>query len=65
MATLSGVGEGYHMNRKLAIPAAVVAMFAMSQQPTESADAVSKGWDQVTVGSGDVVQGFFTFVNRL
>ena len=53
------------MNRKLAIPAAVVALYAMSQQPTESADAVSRGWDQVTVGSGDVVEGFFTFVNRL
>lgn len=53
------------MNRKVAIPAVVLAVYAMSQQPAESADAVSKGWDQVTTGSGDVMEGFFTFVNRL
>jgi hypothetical protein len=53
------------MNRKVAIPAVVLAMYAMSQQPTESADAVSKGWTQVTAGSNGFMEGFFTFVNRL
>lgn len=53
------------MNRKVAIPAVVLAVYAMSQQPTESADAVSKGWTQVTTGSGSVMEGFFTFVDRL
>ncbi|MGQ0846201.1 MAG: hypothetical protein ACT4QF_18930 [Sporichthyaceae bacterium] len=52
-------------NRKVVIPAAILAVYAMAQQPAQSADAVSKGWDQVTVGSGSVVEGFFTFVNRL
>ncbi len=53
------------MNRKMAIPAAILAVYAMAQQPAQSAEAVSKGWDQVNTGSSDVMEGFFTFVNRL
>lgn len=53
------------MNRKMVIPAMVVALYAMAQEPAQSADAVSRGWNQLSSGSGDVMEGFFTFVNRL
>jgi hypothetical protein len=58
--------EGGEMNKKIVVvPAVAFAMYAMSHQPAQSADAVSKGWSQLTSGSGSVMNGFFTFVGRL
>jgi|GEM_PF-7118704 len=54
------------MKRKMVvIPAVAFAMYALSHQPTQSADAVSRGWNSLTAGSGSVMNGFFTFVGRL
>ncbi|HEY2831004.1 MAG TPA: hypothetical protein VGJ14_01155 [Sporichthyaceae bacterium] len=53
------------MKRMVAIPAVAFALYSMAQEPAQSADAVSKGWDQLTQGTGSVTDGFFTFVNRL
>jgi hypothetical protein len=54
------------MNKKMvAVPAVAFAMYAMSHQPAQSAEAVSKGWNQLTAGSGSVMNGFFTFVGKL
>ena len=54
------------MNKKMvAVPAVAFAMYAMSHQPAQSAEAVSKGWNQLTSGSGSVMNGFFTFVGKL
>ena len=53
------------MKRIVAVPAVAFALYAMAHQPTQSADAVSKGWGQLTSGTGSLTDGFFTFVNRL
>jgi len=47
------------------IPAVAFALYAMAHEPTQSADAVSKGWGQLTDGTGTVTDGFFQFVSRL
>ena len=54
------------MKKKMVVvPAVAFAMYAVSHQPTQSADAVSKGWSQLSSGSGSVMDGFFKFVGRL
>lgn len=53
------------MKRMVTIPAVAFALYAMAHAPTQSADAVGKGWGQVTEGTGSLTDGFFTFVNRL
>jgi hypothetical protein len=53
------------MKRMVTASAVAFALYSMSQQPTQSADAVSKGWGQLTQGTGSVTNGFFQFVNRL
>jgi hypothetical protein len=58
--------EGATVNKKLVVfPAVAFAMYAVSHQPTQSADAVSKGWNHLSSGSGSVMDGIFKFVGRL
>jgi hypothetical protein len=53
-------------NKKLVvIPAVAFAMYAISHHPDQSATGVSKGWSQVSAGSGSVMDGFFKFVGKL
>jgi hypothetical protein len=47
------------------IPAVAFAMYAVSHHPDQSATGVSKGWSQVSAGSGSLMDGFFKFVGKL
>jgi len=53
------------MKRMVTVSAVAFAIYSMAHEPTQSADAVSKGWGQLTDGTGSVTDGFFQFVNRL
>lgn len=38
---------------------------ALAQEPAQFADMVSRAWDGLTDGGGQLLDGFFTFVDRL
>lgn len=43
----------------------VFVLVALTQEPTRSADAVGEAWSGISTGSGNFVEGFFTFVEDL
>lgn len=43
----------------------VFVLVALTQEPARSAAAVGDGWDGLSRGTGEVVDGFFTFIEHL
>lgn len=43
----------------------VFILVALTQEPARSAEAVGDAWSGLTDGTGEVVDGFFTFVENL
>lgn len=43
----------------------VFLLVALTQEPTRSADAVGEAWTGLSAGTGNFVEGFFTFIEDL